>query len=70
MIASILENEGAIDVIEHPNKLKYPGQRMFILNVEGYLCMVPYVETDEAYFLKTIIPSRKMNKRYRRSGET
>ena len=42
----------------------YPGQRIFIVNVEGYACLVPFVEDNENFFLKTIIPSRKMTRHY------
>jgi uncharacterized DUF497 family protein len=53
-----------LDTIEHPNQRQYPGQHIFIVNVEGYACLVPFVEGDEVIFLKTIIPSRKMTKLY------
>ena len=59
-----LARGGLLDTIEHPNQRQYPGQRIFIVNVEGYACLVPFVEDDEAIFLKTIIPSRKMTKQY------
>jgi uncharacterized DUF497 family protein len=59
-----LAHGGLLDTIEHPNTLQYPGQRVFIVNVEGYACLVPFVENDEIIFLKTVIPSRKMTKRY------
>jgi len=55
---------GLLDVLEHPNKKQYPGQRIFVVNVEGYVCLVPFVETEEKVFLKTIIPSRKMTNKY------
>ena len=55
---------GLLDVLEHPNKKQYSGQKIFVVNVEGYVCLVPYVETKESIFLKTIIPSRKMTKKY------
>ncbi len=55
---------GLLDVLEHPNKEQYSGQMIFVVNVEGYICLVPYVETEESVFLKTIIPSRKMTKKY------
>ncbi len=55
---------GLLDVLEHPNKEQYSGQKIFVVNVEGYVCLVPYVETEESVFLKTIIPSRKMTKKY------
>ena len=53
-----------LDVIVHEKSDKHPGQRIFIVNVEGYVCIVPFVESEEAIFLKTVIPSRKMTKRY------
>jgi uncharacterized DUF497 family protein len=59
-----------LDVLEHANPRKYPGQRIFIVNVDGYICLVPFVESDDTVFLKTIIPSRKMTKRYLGSEET
>ena len=55
---------GLLDVLEHPNKEQYPDQRIFVVDVEGYVYLVPYVETEESIFLKTIIPSRKMTKKY------
>jgi uncharacterized DUF497 family protein len=55
---------GLLDVLEHPNKKQYPGQRIFVVNVEGYVCLVPFVEAEERVFLKTIVPSRKLTKKY------
>lgn len=68
-IADIVEYGGVLDIINHPNSEKYPGQRVFILELDDYVYMVPYVETETTYFLKIIIPSRKLTKRRRRSGE-
>ena len=59
-----LAHGGLLDVLEHPNPRRYPGQRLFIVNVEGYACIVPFVEEDDKIFLKTVIPSRKMTKQY------
>jgi hypothetical protein len=59
-----LAQGGLLDTIEHPNQQQYPGQKIFIVNVEGYAYLVPFVEDDEMIFLKTIIPSRKMTKQY------
>jgi uncharacterized DUF497 family protein len=53
-----------LDDLCHPNKDKYPNQRLFVVNVEGYAHLVPYVENEEEIFLKTIIPSRKATKKY------
>ncbi|MBU0676820.1 MAG: BrnT family toxin [Verrucomicrobia bacterium] len=59
-----MTHDGLLDTIEHPNQKAYPGQRIFIVNVEHYACLVPFVENDEIVFLKTIIPSRKMTQKY------
>ena len=59
-----IDNDFLIDDVEHPNQEKYSGQSMMVFNRENYLYLVPYVETDEEIFLKTIIPSRKATKDY------
>ena len=59
-----IDRGGLLDTLEHPNQARYPGQQIFIVNVEGYACIVPFVEENEVIFLKTIIPSRKMTKLY------
>ncbi|OQY00958.1 MAG: toxin [Desulfobacteraceae bacterium 4572_130] len=58
--------ESGTKVIEtdHPNKKKYPNQKILIVDVEGYAYLVPYVIDNNEYFLKTIIPSRKATKKY------
>jgi uncharacterized DUF497 family protein len=55
-----------LDVIEHPNQSRYAHQKIFIVNIDSYIYMVPFVENDDEIFLKTIIPSRKMTKKYLR----
>jgi len=37
---------------------------MFVVAVDSYVHLVPFVESDDEYFLKTIIPSRKFTKIY------
>jgi uncharacterized DUF497 family protein len=54
-----------LDLFEHPNKERYPGQKILVVLVEGYVYLVPFVENGEELFLKTIIPSRKATKHYR-----
>ncbi|MBW2196069.1 MAG: DUF4258 domain-containing protein [Deltaproteobacteria bacterium] len=49
---------------DHPNKKKYPNQKIMIVDVEGYAYLVPFVIEKNEYFLKTIIPSRKATKKY------
>ena len=53
-----------VDVYEHPNQKRYPGQRISVVIINDYAFLVPYVESEEEIFLKTIIPSRQATKRY------
>ncbi len=48
---------------EHPNQERYPGQRVFSVQIEDYVYLVPHVMSESEIFLKTIIPSRKATKR-------
>ncbi len=58
IIESIAENGVLLD-FEHPNKEKFPDQRIMIVEYNNYTYAVPYVINDRGYFLKTIFPSRK-----------
>jgi hypothetical protein len=59
-----IEREGLLGIIDHPNKEKYSHQKMFVVNVDTYAYLVPFVESETEVFLKTIIPSRKATKMY------
>ena len=54
-----------LEVLEHPNQEKYPGQKISIVEVGDYVYAVPFVETESEIFLKTIIPSRKATRKHR-----
>ena len=58
-----------LDHVEHPNRAKFPNQRIYIVAILGYAYLVPYVETETEIFLKTIIPSRQATKRYLGKGQ-
>ncbi len=53
-----------LDTVDHPNQKCYPGQQIHVNAIEGYVYFVPFVESDDEVFLKTIIPSRMATKRY------
>ena len=59
-----IQNGDVLDVIRHPNRQRYPRQNMIVLNIDGYVWLVPYVKAKGVRFLKTIIPSRKATKEY------
>ena len=68
-IVLAISNGKILDIVEHPNKEKYPNQKMFIIEVRNYAYIVPFVEDDKKYFLKTIYPSREATKEYLNEGE-
>ena len=53
-----------LDVLEHPNQEKYQGQKIFVVEIDEYAYLVPFIEGDQEIFLKTIIPSRKATRTY------
>ena len=63
-VVFFLQSDGLLDDLSHPNKEKYDHQRLFVIDIDGYVYLVPYVENDDELFLKTIIPSRKATKHY------
>ena len=64
MIAWHLRQGELLYVYDHPNQLKYKGPRIFVVKINNYAWLVPFVETEDEIFLKIIIPSRKATKQY------
>ena len=63
-IVHYIDRGQVLDIVEHPNKKKYPHQSIFVIRIEDYVVLVPFVEEEDTVFLKTIIPSRKATKFY------
>jgi uncharacterized DUF497 family protein len=63
-VIAILESGEELDILEHPNKEKYAHQKIYIVEISGYVYLVPFVQENNRIFLKTIIPSRKAHKKY------
>lgn len=59
-----------LDVLEHPNQEKYQGQKIFVVEIDEYVYLVPFIESEQEIFLKTIIPSRKATRKYLKGDET
>ncbi len=59
-----IEEGDILDIVEHPNRRKYPNQKLFVICLNEYAYLVPFAEDEEKVFLKTIIPSRKATKNY------
>jgi uncharacterized DUF497 family protein len=56
------EHDFIIDDIDHPTR---KNQRILVVELDNFICAVPYVKDGEVYFLKTIYPSRDLRKIYR-----
>jgi uncharacterized DUF497 family protein len=68
-IVVALESGGLLDILAHPNQAKYPRQRILVVACDNYACLVPFVEEEDYFFLKTVIPSRKATRDYLSQGE-
>lgn len=59
-----IESGKLLAIVSNPNQEKYVGQKIYIIEIDNYAYLVPFVETKNEIFLKTIIPSRKATKKY------
>jgi hypothetical protein len=65
-IAFLIESGHILGIEENPRR---PNQKIYILEIDGYAVVVPYVEEGNEIFLKTAFPSRKYTKHYGLKGE-
>ncbi len=68
-VVALIYEDKALDIIAHPNREKYPHQSIYIVRIQGYVHMVPFVKNGNEIWLKTIVPSRKLNRIYRGVGD-
>jgi len=64
IIVSQIEMGNVLDIIKNPNQDKYRNQLIFVIEYDGYVYLVPFIEDESKIFLKTIIPSRKSTRKY------
>ena len=65
-IAYLIESGQILGIEDNPSK---SNQKIYILEIDNYAFIVPFVEQDDEIFLKTAFPSRKYTKRYGLKGE-
>ena len=65
-IAFLIDSGQILGIEENPGR---SDQKIYILEIENYAFIVPFVEKDNEIFLKTAFPSRKYTKRYDLKGE-
>lgn len=66
VIVAHIEAGSLIATVEGRGKFQH--QKQLIVAVNNYVYIVPCVEDEKKVFLKTIIPSRKMTKKYLSEG--
>jgi len=65
-IAYLIESDQVIGIEENRG---HPNQKMYVLEIDNYAIIVPYVENDDEIFLKTAFLSRKYTIKYGLKGE-
>lgn len=61
-VIAVLDAKGPLTVLDHPNVVKYPHQKIYVLGIDGYAYLVPFEKQGNKVVLKTIYPSRKLTK--------
>ena len=65
IVVAAIEQGDLLDVLVHPNQNRYPGQFVYVVHINDYAYLIPFVTQDDGTsFLKTIIPSRKATRDY------
>lgn len=59
-----INNGHLLDIVEHPNQSKYADQKFYVIDIDDYVHLVPFVRHGNKIFLKTVFPSRKHTKQY------
>ena len=65
-IVYLIESGQILGIEENPGRT---NQKIYILEIENYAFVVPFIEKDNEIFIKTAFPSRKYTKRYGLKGE-
>jgi len=64
MVLQAIEDRCLLDVLEHPNGERYGGRRLYVVEINRYAWIVPFVVKGEEIMLKTIFPGRKFTREY------
>jgi uncharacterized DUF497 family protein len=63
-VVAAIENGRVLADIDHHQTDRIGHQRILVVEIDGYACVVPYVEQGTRIFSKTIYHSRAMRKKY------
>jgi uncharacterized DUF497 family protein len=64
MVLQAMEEGRILDILEHPNADKYQGQRLYLIEIDNYVYVVPYEDKGDERVLKTVFPSRRYTRLY------
>ncbi len=56
-----IERGDLLDILEHPNPERYGAQRIFVLQRDDYVYLVPFVEHEHTVFAEDDHPQPKGN---------
>ena len=65
-MVALIENGHVIRVYDHPNQETYPGQRVYEVELEGYIWQVPHIQQANTVRLITCYPCRKATKQWKK----
>ena len=65
-ISILIESDQILGIEVNPGRL---NQKIYIIEIDNYAVIVPFVETEDEIFLKTAFPSRKYTKQYKLKEE-
>lgn len=65
-IIALIHGGKLIQILEHPDKARYPSQLLYEIDVGGYVYIVPVAKDGQTLFLKTIYPSRKAARKHKK----
>jgi hypothetical protein len=63
-VIAVLDTRGPLTIIDHPNQAQYPNQKLYFVDINDYVYVVPFEKIDHKAILKTVYPSRKMTRLY------
>ncbi len=63
-VEALIRQGDILDIYDHPNQERYPGQKFAVVEIDHYAYLVPFLENEGYLFLKTIIPSRRATRLY------
>jgi len=68
-IVLLIKNVNILDILEHSKKEKYQNQRLYVIDIDNYAYVAPFIDKKGERFLKTIFPGRKYTNIYLRKKE-